>query len=138
MRSKLLGLSLLTLQLALVSGCSSSAAQLSDAKPAGPLEISLSTTNDTVRVSLEDSRYKIRLRKISDSRCPANAKCIWQGELAAELSVDREKDGKGETKRFTLGQLTMPSLTTLGASFDLVRISETTLEFRMTAVVEGR
>lgn len=138
MRSKLLSLSLLTLQLSLAAGCSSSAAQLSEETPKGPLEISLSTTNDTVRVSLGESRYKIHLRKITDSRCPANAKCIWQGELAAELSIDREKQSKGESKRFTLGEVTMPSLTTLDASFELMNISETTLEFRMTPVAEGR
>lgn len=132
MRSPLLGLSLLTIQLAVGSSCASTAAQASAESPKGPVEISLSTTADTTRVTLGDARYRIQLRKITDSRCPANAKCIWQGELAAELSVDREREGRGDSKRFTLGQETMPSLTTLGATFELLRITETTIEFRMT------
>ncbi|MBI2212942.1 MAG: hypothetical protein HYU52_04785 [Acidobacteria bacterium] len=138
MRSLLLGLSLLMVQLALGSGCASSAIEVSSENPKGPAEISLSTTSDTARVTLGDSRFRIQLRSITDSRCPANAKCIWQGELAAELSVDRERDGKRDSKRFTLGQETMPSLTTLDATFDLLQISETTVELRMTPDTERR
>ncbi|MFA6955255.1 MAG: hypothetical protein WC538_05200 [Thermoanaerobaculia bacterium] len=132
MRSLLRGLSLLTLLLAVGSGCASTAGQTTEPKTLGPVEVSLSTTNDVSRFSLGEYKYKVHLQKITDSRCPANAKCIWSGELAAELDVDREVNGKKDSKAFTLGQETMPTLTALGATFELMRISETTLEFRMT------
>jgi hypothetical protein len=132
MRSLRPGLLLLALILALGTACASSAGKPSPPKTLGPLEVSLSTTTDVSRFSLGEYNYKVHLRKITDSRCPANAKCIWSGELAAELDVDREGKGKHDSKSFTLGQETMPTLTTLGATFELLKISETTLEFRIT------
>jgi len=132
MRSLFAGLSLLTLMLAAGTGCASAANQGSSPKTLGPVEVELSTTTDVTRVTLGEYSYKIHLGKITDSRCPANAKCIWSGELAAELDVDREGNGKRDSKSFTLGQQTMPTLTALGATFELLRISETTLAFRMT------
>lgn len=132
MRSLLLAVSLLTIPFAFESGCASTADQISEPVTMGPVEVSLSTEADVTRVSLGEYRYKVHLRKITDSRCPANAKCIWAGELGAELDVDREGKGAKDSKSFTLGQETMPSLTALGVTFDLMQISTTTLEFRMT------
>lgn len=132
MRSLLLGLSLLTLQFAVGTGCASTAGQVTEPKTLGPVEVSISTANDTSAFTLGEYKYKVRLQKITDSRCPANAKCIWSGELAAELDVDREGNKKRESKSFTLGQETMPTLTTLGATFELLKISETTLDFRVS------
>jgi hypothetical protein len=131
MRSLRPGLSLLALILALGTGCAT-AGQPSKPKTLGPLEVSISTTNDVSRFSLGEYDYKVHLKKITDSRCPANAKCIWSGELAAELDVDREGNRKHDSKSFTLGQETMPALTALGAKFELLKISETTLEFRIS------
>jgi hypothetical protein len=132
MRSLLRGFSLLTLLLALATGCAGTAGQTTEPKTLGPVEVSLSTSTDVSRFSLGEYKYKVHLKKITDSRCPANAKCIWSGELAAELDVDREGDGKRDSKSFTLGQETMPTVTTLGATFELLQITETTLEFRVT------
>jgi hypothetical protein len=128
----MLTLCLITLQLTLASGCTSYVpAAANAASPKGPVEITLDLENDTARFPLGESKYRIRLREINDSRCPANAKCIWQGELAAELTVDRETSGRKESKQFTLGQLTTPSITVIGASFDLVSISEKLVTIRI-------
>lgn len=131
MRSLMPVVSLLLLQLGLGTACAGAAAELSPEQPAGPVEVSLSTTSDVSRFTLGDYRYKVELRKITDSRCPPNAKCIWQGELAAEFQASREGKGKGESKRFTLGQETMPSLALLGATFELTQITETTVQLRV-------
>ena len=131
MRSLALALALITLQLA--ASCATATAVASADSPKGPVEIALDVKNDTARVAFGDSKYRIQLRGINDSRCPANAKCIWQGELAAELDVDRDASGRKESKRFTLGQVTAPSITIVGASFELVSITETSVTFRVTA-----
>lgn len=131
MRSLALALALITLQLA--AGCATATAVASADSPRGPVEIALDTKNDTARVALGGSKYKIQLRGINDSRCPANAKCIWQGELAAELDVDRDAPSPKASKRFTLGEVTAPSITILNASFELVSITETSVTFRVTA-----
>jgi hypothetical protein len=41
---------------------------------------------------------------ISDSRCPANAMCIWQGTATARFSLTKN----GETKTFVLNTLNQP------------------------------
>ncbi len=133
MRSLVLGLSLLAFQLLIGSACTSTAAAMNEDNPNGPVELSLSTKHDDARFKLGESTYRIHLREITDSRCPANAKCIWSGELAAELSADRTLSGRKESKQFTLGQETMPNLKALGASFELLSITETSLTVRVTA-----
>lgn len=130
---KSLVLSLLTILLVVGFGCASSTMVASAESPKGPVELTLDGKNDTVRVELGESNYKLHLRGITDSRCPANAKCIWQGELAAEIEVDSDQSGRKGQKRITLGQVTTPSVTALGASFELVSISERSVTLRMTA-----
>ncbi len=41
---------------------------------------------------------------ISDSRCPANAMCIWQGAAVAKFSVTKNK----ETQSFVLSTIDIP------------------------------
>jgi hypothetical protein len=41
------------------------------------------------------------LRVIEDSRCPANANCVWAGRLVLRARV--ETPGRGETRDLTLG-----------------------------------
>lgn len=133
MRSLAIALSLTILQLVAGFGCASATPVANTTSPKGPVEITLETKHDTVRVILGDSKYKVHLERISDSRCPANAKCIWSGELAAELEVDRDRAGTKDSKRFTLGELTAPSIAIIGASFELVSISESAVTLRITA-----
>lgn len=133
MRSLAIALSLTILQLVAGFGCVSATPVANASSPKGPVEITLETKHDTVRVTLGDSKYKIHLKGINDSRCPANAKCIWSGELAAELEVDRDLAGKKDSKRFTLGELTAPSIAIIGASFEIVSISESAITLRITA-----
>lgn len=130
MRSLALTLALITLQLA--AGCATATTVASADSPKGPVLVALDAKNDSARVVFGDSKYKIHLRGVNDSRCPANAKCIWQGELAAQLDVDRDTAGSKESKRFTLGEVTAPSITILGASFELVSITESSVTFRVT------
>jgi hypothetical protein len=40
---------------------------------------------------------------VSDSRCPANAMCVWQGAATAAFSFSKN----GDTHRFNLSTLTM-------------------------------
>ncbi|MGK2856479.1 MAG: hypothetical protein ACSLFQ_04655 [Thermoanaerobaculia bacterium] len=133
MKSLAIALSLSILQLVAGFGCVSATPVAIASSPKGPVEITLETKRDTVRFTLGDSKYKARLEGINDSRCPSNAKCIWQGELAAELTVDRDVAGTKESKRFTLGELTAPSLAIIGASFEIVSISESAVTLRVTA-----
>ena len=41
---------------------------------------------------------------VEDSRCPANAMCIWQGAATVKLNFTKN----GETHSFNLSSLTMP------------------------------
>lgn len=41
---------------------------------------------------------------VSDSRCPANAMCIWQGTATAKFSFTKN----GEPQTFNLSTITMP------------------------------
>lgn len=133
MRSLALPFSLLAILLVAGIGCATSSPAVSSAEsPKGPVELTLNAKNDTARLVFGDSKYKIHLRKINDSRCPANAKCVWAGELAAEFQADRDMSGYKESKRITLGEATVPSITIIGATFELMSISETSVTFRVT------
>lgn len=131
MRSLALAIAILTIQLGF--GCTSTAIVASAESPKGPVEVTLDKKSDTARIVFGDAKYRLQLRGISDSRCPANAKCIWSGELAAEFDFDRDLAGDKSSKRFTLGEVTAPSLTILGASLELVSIDERSVKIRVTS-----
>jgi hypothetical protein len=47
--------------------------------------------DERVYYSLEDTSFTLQLLKIEDSRCPRNARCIWQGEVKVSLAVAGQK-----------------------------------------------
>ncbi len=50
-----------------------------------------------------DSKFQITFLNVtSDSRCPADVVCIWQGEVSVKVNVT--KDGKGSEHILTLGE----------------------------------
>jgi hypothetical protein len=71
--------------------------------------------------------YDLRLcfdSLISDSRCPANAMCIWQGTATAKFSLTKN----GETKTFVLNTLHQPPTYTkdtvlMGYKIEFVNLS---------------
>lgn len=61
---------------------------------------------------------------ITDSRCPANAMCIWQGTATAKFSFTKDN----ETKTFVLSTLDMPPTYTkdtvlMGYKIEFVNLS---------------
>ena len=61
---------------------------------------------------------------LSDSRCPANAMCIWQGTATAKFSLTKGN----ETKTFVLSTLDMPPTYTkdtvmMGYKIEFVNLS---------------
>ena len=61
---------------------------------------------------------------LSDSRCPANAMCIWQGTATAKFSFTKDN----ETKTFVLSTLDMPPTYTkdtvlMGYKIEFVNLS---------------
>lgn len=65
---------------------------------------------------------KVALKSINDSRCPEGVACIWAGELGATLTVISGT----KSEEVILGQTTAPRKETLGYTFLLKTISETT------------
>ncbi len=50
-----------------------------------------------------DSKFQITFQNVtSDSRCPADAFCIWQGEVSVKLNIT--KDGQGHDYILTMGE----------------------------------
>lgn len=96
------------------------------------LELTLSATAEHAKIEAGERRYKIGLEQINDSRCPANAKCLWAGELAAVLSLDRT-DTQTPRRSFTLGEESVPSIEVEGLAFELVSITETSVTFTVRA-----
>lgn len=92
------------------------------------VEVTLSDTHKKATVSFEDRRYRLGLAQIVDSRCPANAKCIWRGELAARIGIERVDQGTA-AREITLGESTVPSMEIMGAKLVLVAIDETSVTF---------
>lgn len=54
-----------------------------------------------VNKSMAIGDFGINLDSVSDSRCPSDVQCIWQGEAKATITFKEE--GKKETKEFVLG-----------------------------------
>jgi hypothetical protein len=94
--------------------------------------VTLNAGEKAARVELGSRTYRVKLEQIVDSRCPANAECIWAGELTARLGVTR-LDPVAVPREIMLGQDSAPSIEILGARFDLVSIDERSVTFTMRA-----
>ncbi|HET6768077.1 MAG TPA: hypothetical protein VFH08_11780 [Chitinophagaceae bacterium] len=67
----------------------------------GQIELKL---HESAEGRIEGDRVKLGFDAvISDSRCPANAMCIWQGAATAAFSFTKN----GNTHRFNLSTITM-------------------------------
>ena len=82
---------------AFVNSCSKSNAKFKE----GTIELKLS---DCENGSISGDNLKLCFEAVvSDSRCPANAMCIWQGAATASFSFTKN----GNTHRFNLSTITM-------------------------------
>jgi hypothetical protein len=67
----------------------------------GSVELKL---HESAEGRIEGDKVKLGFDAVvSDSRCPANAMCIWQGAATAAFSFTKN----GDTHRFNLSTLTM-------------------------------
>src|SRR5688572_6926406 len=67
----------------------------------GTIELKL---HESAEGSVKGDRVKLDFDAVvSDSRCPANAICIWQGAATATFSFTKN----GDTHRFNLSTITM-------------------------------
>ena len=67
----------------------------------GSIELKL---HESAEGNIKEDRVKLGFDAVvSDSRCPANAVCIWQGAATAAFSFTKN----GDTHRFNLSTLTM-------------------------------
>jgi len=88
----------------------------------GSVEIKLKSCADG---KVSANNYKLCFDElISDSRCPANAMCIWQGTAVAKFSLTKNKD----TYSFVLSTLAMPGTynkdtTMFGYKIEFVNLS---------------
>jgi hypothetical protein len=87
------GLAALSLASVIV-GCSGKQAP-SPAAAQGTLRVATGPLDDTVSVQLGQSAFtrdqSVQLtyvRLVSESRCPANAICVWQGDAAVQLRAE--------------------------------------------------
>ncbi len=61
--------------------------------------------NETASGNINGDHVKLSFDAVmSDSRCPANAMCIWQGAATASFTFIKN----GNTNRFNLSTITMP------------------------------
>jgi len=56
----------------------------------------------------------VRIDSIEDSRCPANAMCIWAGRVAVELLLSKSADSHSVTLILQAGQQLGSTQVTLG------------------------
>lgn len=67
----------------------------------GTIELTL---HESAEGSIKGDRVKLGFEAVvSDSRCPANAMCIWQGAATATFSFTKN----GDSHRFNLSTITM-------------------------------
>ena len=92
-----LSILLFTTLTAFVNSCSKS----SDKFREGIIELKFSDCEDG-NISGDDLKLCFDA-VVSDSRCPANAVCIWQGAATASFSFTKN----GDTNRFNLSTITM-------------------------------
>ena len=82
---------------AFVNSCSKSGAKFRE----GTIELKLS---DCENGNIAGDDLKLCFDAVvSDSRCPANAECIWQGAVTATFSFTKN----GKTHRFNLSTITL-------------------------------
>jgi len=74
----------------------------------------------------------VGLRKIDDSRCPANVQCVWQGELAPTLAISQSQDDSTRTEEIRLGTVNNNTVTAKGYQFVLQGATETTATIVVT------
>jgi hypothetical protein len=92
-----LSILLFTTLTAFVNSCSKSRNKFRE----GTIELKLSDCESGL---IEGDDMKLCFDKVvSDSRCPANAVCIWQGAATATFSFTKNKD----THHFNLSTITM-------------------------------
>jgi hypothetical protein len=90
---------LLIATIALGNSCSKSADKRLQE---GTIELKL---HESAEGRIEGDKVKLGFDAVvSDSRCPANAMCIWQGAATATFSFTKN----GNTHRFNLATITMP------------------------------
>lgn len=114
---------------ATIAGCASSSRPLARGES---VEVTLGPAEKKVVLETDDARYKLALLQIIDSRCPANAKCIWAGELSARIAIERI-DLSGVAREITLGESTVPSTEVFGLKFVLASIDERSVTFTVEA-----
>ena len=83
---------------AFVNSCSKSGNKLKE----GTIEIKLHNCERGI-ISNDDLKLCFDA-VVSDSRCPANAMCVWQGAARAKFSFTKN----GESNTFNLSTITMP------------------------------
>lgn len=71
----------------------------------------------------------VDVHTINDSRCPEGVVCIWAGELGVTLAAHTPS---GRTQEIILGTTTQPEVTSLGYTFTLVDITETSVTLRLS------
>lgn len=78
-----------------LSACQPSSGPGPGADPAVPDASSSGQASDTLEIpvgserSLADRRVAVRfLARLTESRCPANAMCVWQGDASVRLRID--------------------------------------------------
>jgi hypothetical protein len=82
---------------AFVNSCSKSGNRLRE----GTIELKLS---DCEKGNIEGDDLKVCFEAVvGDSRCPANAVCVWQGAATASFSFTKN----GDTHRFNLSTIAM-------------------------------
>ena len=80
------------------NSCSKSASKLRE----GTVELKLSECESGI---ISGDKLKLCFTAlVSDSRCPANAMCIWQGTATAKFSLTKDH----ETRTFVLSTIDMP------------------------------
>ncbi|HJS56375.1 MAG TPA: hypothetical protein VJ765_17605, partial [Chitinophagaceae bacterium] len=93
----ILSILLFTTLTAFVNSCSKSGDKFRE----GTIEIKLSGCESG---SIDGDDLKLCFHTVvSDSRCPANAMCTWQGAATASFSFTKN----GDTHRFNLSTITM-------------------------------
>ena len=82
-----------------------------DAKLDSPIKLSIGHTTE-----IKSEQLAITLEDISDSRCPKDVTCIWEGEVTATLNIIKGKDkpitleiktSKNDTVEFDIYSLTL-------------------------------
>ena len=99
-------------QLAVVSFALLSACQISACQTTVILPSSITMKWHETR-RLEPANLEVRLDDVTDSRCPINALCIWEGDGVASFSVKDLSNGQVQTVDLHINQGVGSDSTTL-------------------------